>query len=65
MEKAITIAEVRQLAQENYDDGGDAVVECWTDADILNAICDGLTTPALWVKSFREFERARFAAQQA
>lgn len=32
--KKLTVAEVREIALKNYNRGGDAIVECWTDEDI-------------------------------
>jgi hypothetical protein len=31
----LSIEEVRELALEHYNEGGDVVVECWTDEDIM------------------------------
>ena len=31
----LSVEEVRELAEQHYNEGGDAVVECWTDEDIL------------------------------
>ena len=34
----VMVAAVRDYAMQYYDDGWDFVVECWTDADILEEI---------------------------
>ena len=39
--KKLTITEVRKIALANYNRGGDIIVECWTDGDILEWIANG------------------------
>ena len=51
MEK-ITIAEVRKLAREYYDRGGDGIIECYEDYQIQADIDAGMTTKRSWIKSF-------------
>lgn len=34
----LTIEIVKKVAMENYNNGGDSVIECWTDEDIQNYI---------------------------
>lgn len=59
MVKKITVEEVRKLAMKNYNRGGDCVVEYWEDADIQEAIDDGMITSAQWLKSFHSFDAVR------
>ena len=56
MSKVITIAEVRALAREYYNRGGDGVVECYEDYQILKEIEAGMTTKADWLNSFGVFD---------
>ena len=34
----LTIAEVKQLAMDNYENGGDMIIEAWSDSDIQDWI---------------------------
>lgn len=43
----LTVADVRKIALENYNRGGDAIIECWTNDDIQNWIDNGGTRTAL------------------
>lgn len=54
MEK-ITVAEVRKLAREYYDHGGDGIIECYEDYQIQADIDAGMTTKKDWIKSFKVF----------
>lgn len=39
MERSLLIAAVREHAQRNYErNGGDILIECWSDEDISKAI---------------------------
>lgn len=49
----ITVEEVKALAQKHYEEGGDAVVECWEDYQIKDAIIkERMTTEADWLAMF-------------
>lgn len=45
--KKLTIEEVRQLALDNYENGGDVIIEAWTDEDIQQWIDKDGTTEGL------------------
>ena len=47
----MTVAEVRALAMEYYQRGGDVVWECWDDLDIQQCIDDGYTKEE-WINLF-------------
>lgn len=40
-QKKLTVEEVRRIATENYNKGGDVIVECWTDDNIVEWINNG------------------------
>lgn len=52
MEK-ITVAEVRKLAREYYNRGGDGIIECYEDYQIQADIDNGMVTKKDWIKSFK------------
>ena len=53
----ITVEKVKALALKHYNSGGDSVVECWEDYQILDAINkEGMTTEADWLAMFRFVE---------
>lgn len=43
----LTVEEVKKIAMENYNKGGDVIIECWDDADIQEWIDDKGTKTAL------------------
>lgn len=34
----LTVEQVRKLAMKHYEEGGDVIIECWTDEDIAESI---------------------------
>lgn len=59
-----TVGEVWDFAMKHYDEGGDAVASM-TNQQIVDMVYGGIDTPEILLQSFREFERVRFAQQQA
>lgn len=56
MPRPISVEEVKKLALKYYEDGGDGVVECWEDYQILDAINnEGMTTEAAWLSMFNMY----------
>lgn len=37
----LTIDEIREIATERYEEGGDGIIECWTDRDIKEWLEEG------------------------
>lgn len=44
----LTVAEVKSIAMKNYNNGGDAIIECCDDSDIQKLIDEGLTLKSLF-----------------
>ena len=51
-----SVEQVRKLALQFYNDGGDGVYECYEDFQIQEEINNGRNTQASWLKMFRVFE---------
>ena len=49
----ITVAEVRRLALKHYNEGGDGVVESYTDSDIQLMIDNNYKEAKDWIKLFQ------------
>ena len=49
--KIITVEEVKKLAMEHYEKGGDVVIECLSDKDIQNYI-NGSTEEYEFIKPY-------------
>jgi hypothetical protein len=41
--KKLTVEDVKQYAWDNYNKGGDVIIECWTDDDIQERLDEGYT----------------------
>jgi hypothetical protein len=54
-DQSTLINAVRAWATENYQRGGDVIVEAFTDDEIASDLLDGVTTEAEAVASAREF----------
>ncbi len=56
MTKALTYKELIELAEENYNRGGDAIVECWTEEMFNNYVEDfGPVTKAKALRMFKMY----------
>ena len=51
-----SVEQVRKLALQFYNDGGDGVYECYEDFQIQEEIDNGRNTQASWLRMFRVFE---------
>lgn len=58
----LTIDKIRAYAKENYNNGGDFIVECWSDSDIQDFLARGGTLREL-AKMFSE-RREHFLAAE-
>ena len=43
----LTVEEIKKIAMRNYNNGGDAIIECYEDKDIQELIDHGLTLQGL------------------
>ena len=51
-----SVEQVRKLALQFYNDGGDGVYECYEDFQIQEEIDKGRNTQASWLRMFGVFE---------
>ena len=50
----ITVERVKELAMQNYEKGGDTIVECYTDKEIEELINNGVNTEKKLLKFFKD-----------